>query len=475
MKTNPRSGSRGCQLFLGLLWLAGAGCQNSPTYHSTSCFPSLSEMPAAVSPLDEQTPETHSGPWTLEQLLTLATQNNPELEIARGKAEAARGKMVQAGLYPNPAIHYHADEMNSPANGAGQQGMTIDQLFITGNKLRLAEAAAAQGVAAADWQATTRWFDVMTKVRLAYFELLTALRDIQTNEEAVRIAKESLEVAKELQKAGAGTKPDVLRAQVDLDQNRIRLANAQRRVDAAWRLLAAAVGVPTLGGTTLDGSLEAPAPTYEWQPLVETVLTHSSEVQEAQANILQAEGLLRRAQVENIPNVMVMFRPFYDNSDSTLKFFFDAGITLPIFNRNQGNIQAAKGDVIRTRAEVRAVELRLTERLTAAFQRYQIAREQTEAYRKTIVPNAKTSLDLVREAYKKEDPKYNYTAVLEAQRTLVVAELAYTQSLGELWRAIGEIRGLLQEDELRPAAPPEACPFLTGPKELYRPRRSPLP
>jgi outer membrane protein TolC len=60
-------------------------------------------------------------------------------------------------------------------------------------------------VAAADWQALTRWYDVLTRVRIAFFEVLAAQREVHTNEEVVRIAQEGLEVARKLQKAGTGT------------------------------------------------------------------------------------------------------------------------------------------------------------------------------------------------------------------------------------------------------------------------------
>jgi outer membrane protein TolC len=53
----------------------------------------------------------------------------------------------------------------------------------------------------------------------------------------------------------------VLRAQVELDQSRERLGLAQQRAQAAWRLLAVAVGVPELPAAPLEGSLETRRPT----------------------------------------------------------------------------------------------------------------------------------------------------------------------------------------------------------------------
>src|SRR4051812_32983349 len=41
---------------------------------------------------------------TLPRLLELAAQNNPDLAVARARAENARGRLIQAGLYINPIV-----------------------------------------------------------------------------------------------------------------------------------------------------------------------------------------------------------------------------------------------------------------------------------------------------------------------------------------------------------------------------------
>ena len=66
------------------------------------------------------------------------------------------------------------------------------------------------------------------------------------------------------------------------------------------------------------------------------------------------------------------------------------------------------------------------------------------AYRLRILPKARESLDLVRVGYQNGDPKYNFTALLQAQQILFQAELSYVQALSDLWRAVADLEGLLQ-------------------------------
>src|SRR5262249_27122472 len=129
--------------------------------------------PDGSQPLPPPTPACATGtegPLTLEQLLHLAAEYNPDLAIARARADAARGRLVQAGLYPNPTLNWEGDEIGIRGKAAGTQGPFVVQQIVTAHKLKIATAAAAAGVLAADWLAITRWYDVITRVRLAYFE-----------------------------------------------------------------------------------------------------------------------------------------------------------------------------------------------------------------------------------------------------------------------------------------------------------------
>jgi cobalt-zinc-cadmium efflux system outer membrane protein len=386
-------------------------------------------------------------PLTLSRLLELASKNHPELAAARAKVDAARGQMIQAGLYPNPVVSPSVEELGNKDGPAGTPGVSISQEFITAGKLRLAQAAASYGLTAAEWQATTRWFDIVTKVKSAYYEVLTARLEVETSTDAVRITQESLKTIKALEARGVRARPDVLRAQVELDQNRIRVTQARERRIAADKLLAAAIGLPSLPNAPLAGTIDGSAPSYDCQKVLDFILVRSSEVQAAQATIQQAQQLFLRAQAERRPDIRVAVRPAYSNVDRTPEVMVEVGAALPIFNRNQGNIISAEAEVRRATSEARAVELRLTERLAGVFQRYAAARSQVEIYEKEILPNAREAERLVRIGYESGDVKIDYTTLLEAQRTLVQSRLSHVQSRGELWRAASEIAGLLQDGD----------------------------
>lgn len=423
------------------VWKSQRTWRNSVVYHLAILCLALSAATRGAEPAP-----AGDQPVTLEQLIDIARHHHPDLAVARARVDAARGQLIQAGIYPNPTFTWEGEDMNSPQGRAGNQGPIFAQQIVTARKLQLAQAAAAQGVSLADWQMVSRWYEVLTRVRTAYFDLVTVQREVRTLQEAVKISEEGLDAARKVLKAGTGTKPDELRALVELEQSRTQLRVAEQRQEAAWRMLAVAVGLREVPGAMPPAVFETSAPAYDWDPVLQAVLSGSSLVQEAQTAVQQADEQLRLARANKYPNVNLQMRPFHSFPDGRFEVTVQIGAALPIYDRNQGNIHSAEANVLRTHEEVRQVELRLQERLTTAFQRYLGARRQVEAYRTTILPNARESLRLVRIGYERGEPRYDYTTVLQSQQTLIQARLLLVQAEGELWRAVSDIAGLLQQD-----------------------------
>src|SRR4051812_20685838 len=100
----------------GIILLFCAGCSTSPLFsmlRSESIDgPGVIRAghEGAVLPLDA------TGPSHLEDLLALAVRYHPELQSAQANIEAARGRMIQAGLHPNPSIGPNFGQLGERAN-----------------------------------------------------------------------------------------------------------------------------------------------------------------------------------------------------------------------------------------------------------------------------------------------------------------------------------------------------------------------
>jgi cobalt-zinc-cadmium efflux system outer membrane protein len=195
----------------------------------------------------------------------------------------------------------------------------------------------------------------------------------------------------------------------------------------------------------LDGQLEFDRKELTWESALGELLASSPELSAAQARIGRAGWGVQRARAEPIPNLDLEGSVQFDNESSDTVASVRIGVPLPLWNRNQGGILRAQGELAAAQSEVRQIELELTNRLAQAFERYSNARYQVELYTKQILPDARQSLDIVQKGYSAGE--FSFLSLLLAQRTNVQTNLMYIESLRQLRAAEVAIDGLLLVSE----------------------------
>ncbi len=389
----------------------------------------------------------------LDYLVELARQRHPLLAAARLNVEAARGRLIQAGLYPNPAVGFESEDI-AEGGQAGHHGPFFEQELVLGGKLRWAQQVAAAELLAADWQAVAQWYDLLTRIRLAWVELLAAESEYRLHQSYLRLVGEEegglVFQARRLAKV-EGFRWELLRAEVEHQTTRARLEAAERRRQAARRELAALLAVNDLPGEVPVERLSLQIPSYGWEGTLAAVLSRSAELKQAEALVQRAEGEWRLIASQNIPNLRIRVRPGYSFSANTPHIMLEGGITLPLFNRQQGNLFAAQSEIARQARLVESLRLDLTRRLADALGRYAAARQQAQTYADHILPRAEESLKVMRTVFqraKAEELRSAFLGLLEAHRAWLEAQLGYLQARRELWLAVFEIAGLLQQERL---------------------------
>lgn len=384
----------------------------------------------------------------LPELIELTLQRNPRLAQVGWAVRAARGRALQAGLYPNPTVSVTGNEISDRTGPSGIWSAYAGQEIITGNKLRLSRAAALREVNQASLNVMRERYEIFTDVRQAYFAAVTMQHRIAILKSLVALADQSVENANLLLKAKEAAELDVVQLEVDLERYRADLEATMRALPAAYQRLAASVGVQELVIPRLAGDLNTPLPPYDLDEVRLYTLSIHPEIRSAEAGVERARLVLRRAQVEPIPNVTVGTGYTYQGQNRSNDWDIGVSVPVPFWNRNQGNILAAQAKVNEAIQQVGRVENELANRLAVAFSTYSAARERSERYKTAILPRAQRTYELSRKAY--QGGQFEYLRVLEAQRAVAAANLELVRSLGEMWQAASEIAGLMLEDEWPP-------------------------
>ena len=120
----------------------------------------------------------------------------------------------------------------------------------------------------------------------------------------------------------------------------------------------------------------------------------------------------------------------------------EAGVSipLPLFKRNQGRIAGAEARIRKAEFEADAVRNDLLLHLTEAYRTFAVAQERVGVYRDEILPKADRALSQTNEGYKQG--KFSFLDVLDSQRTLAEARIAYAAGVADLNVAVAELEKL---------------------------------
>ena len=397
-------------------------------------------------------------PLTLADLEKIALEKNPTLVQANAEVEAAKGRAKQAGLLPNPTIGYSADEFALRAGeGRGKQGVFVEQRLPLGGKLRLSRAVFEQEVREGEANRQAQRLRVVNSVRSLYFEAIVAQRRVAVREDLERLSQEAVDVSQQLLNVGAADRPDVLESEIEAREANLALVDSRNQRFHTWLALTTMIGEPGLPLRPLGLGKETAVPELNRDREVERLLSDSPQILAAKARIERAELSLRRARRENVPDLVLKGGSHYDRERNPengravgWEGFVEAGISIPIFNQNQGNIATARAQLDRAQAEGKRVELALRGQLSGVFEAYLTSLRTADEYRLNIIPRAEEAYRLYLSRFR--EMAAAYPQVLIAQRTFFQTSARYLSALEQAHRAAVQIQGLLLVDGLD--APP---------------------
>jgi cobalt-zinc-cadmium efflux system outer membrane protein len=392
---------------------------------------------------------------SLQQLIEYSFRHNPDLLAARQRLAETRGLLRQAGLRPNPAL-------NVAAGGGDALGSGGERLFevgyshifeLGGKRARRVDAAQLEAeLAAADIANRERLLRAEVKSR--YVEALAAMRNLGNAERVLELTRKSLELARARVREGEGAplEQGLLEVEVHrIDSDRLLFESQVERTVLDLRLLA---GMDQGGTLKVFAPLAQPA-AVDTEPLLERALASRPDIQVARLGERLAGAELSLARAEATPDLVMTGR--YAHLQASFEQFGLAGpggglvplrdrdniltagitISLPLRNRNQGNIEAAVARDRAARLRREALERSARREVLAAVNRYQAARKALSVFEGGVVPQSQENLRIVRAAY--ELGELRMLDVINEQRRLLETQRAYTGLLSDANTAVAEL------------------------------------
>jgi outer membrane protein, heavy metal efflux system len=398
---------------------------------------------------------------TLEAAISRALEREPALRAVRADVAAARGLREQAALRPNPTISFERRE--EPAGTDNQTSVTVEwplDLFRRRGRVQTADRELdATGFAASDRERI-----LVAEVRWQYGATAAAVRDLAIAEELVAAVRRQFELLRARVQEGA-TRP-LERDLLDVERQRLETERllAAGRADAAVVELKRLMGMFPEEPFLLRDSLESLV--LGRQPAVPDAATAPAaqrpDVLEADSRLKLAEARVDQARREGRADVSLFGAYMRMDAGFSQRGFGPGGqvervvglfhylscgamVTVPLLNRNQGQVAAAQAERSGAQARREAVELAARAEVAAAEARNAHAERAVALYAGTARGLARQNLDVVAQTF--ELGGATIFDMLAEQRRYLEVEHAYTNALREAWdartalkRALGEVR-----------------------------------
>ena len=346
------------------------------------------------------TPSAADGGETLNlaEALQLARAKSPAIAAVRELPEEARGDLTAAELLVqnNPEVAI-ATGPRSAKDGTQRETQDyeigLEQRFEIGGQRRhrIAQAFAAMSAAEARVGESMRLLDLA--IAEAYYEALAARETVRLIEEALSLARVLEEVAQRRLDAGEGTPLELNTARVRRAESLRRVIHARGALKVAKIRLAERVGHPPAEIFEPKGPLPSGHLGVSREDFLDRAAKYRPELQVSKAEVERQQAGFELAQSNRVPDLSFALSASREEEQDVLLAGFS--ISLPLFDRNQGQRQRTEAALRRREAELRQATLEVDSDFRSALEAYDAAISARRIYSEEIVAAHTESLKLL--------------------------------------------------------------------------------
>ncbi len=417
---------------------------------------SLSTQTATPGVIDPQAPSNAPLTLTLQDALQRAKANSPQFQAALTDLGVAREDRVQsrAGMLPN--LSYTTEMLyTQPAQVAEQQSVGVPVRFIANNFPHeyLAQGVVHQVVspgtiaeyrrsgallALAKAKAEIAARGLVVTVVQAYYGFVVAQRKYATEQRAATEAERFLGISQKLERGGEVAHSDVIKAQIQYQQQQRDLQESQLAMNKA-RLQLAVLLFPNFNENfSVIDDLRLPAPLPAFGEIETSATKNNPELRAAVAALHAAgqdvnvawAGLLPSISGDYFYGIDAPQFANYGTDPATGQRFKNLGyswavtLDLPVWNWGAGYSKVKQAKLLRRQAQVElsAAQRQFLADLRSFYDEAQTARSELESLN--------SSAELAAESLRLTNLRYQageatVLEVVDAQNTYTQAQNAY--------------------------------------------------
>jgi cobalt-zinc-cadmium efflux system outer membrane protein len=360
------------------------------------------EMPSG--PEDDGPPDG----LTLDRSMELYVHQNLELQAQYLEIPQARADVLTASLRANPI--FYADTQLIPygsfstrrPSGPTQYDVNISHPIDFSHKrhARTIYAEVVLRVTENQYQDVVRLG--LNNLYLNYVDVLAARQTVRYAQVTVEGLDKLLSALEALHKESTTFSADVDQASSERKIAAIGLMDAEENLLRQKRILAELLNIPPdqAEGLEVRGTIEdsGPPPPPD-RDLIHVALDGRADVAAYRLGVETAKASLNLAMANRFADAYLLYQPFtYQNNapygkDGLPSWALGITVPLPIYNRNQGNIERAKINVRQSEIQLGSLERRVITQVQQAANEYRNSGRIVRAIRAQVEPALKRAVE----------------------------------------------------------------------------------
>lgn len=380
------------------------------------------------------------GSLRLADVLEMAQQANPSIQIARQRAAALRAVPAQVSAYDDPTLSWEGWDIPDSwrLDQAENNIFRLSQKIPFPGKRTLAGTVAERAADAAQAEVQIAALDLDAAVRRAYYDLWLTYqkRDILARDTVVvqRVAH----TTEQKYGVGAATQADALRAQVELTHMTIQTSTAALAIETAAAELNALLsqrpdaplGVPEDPPMPpLDASVET---------LTDLALQRRPELAAQRALVAREHSGVDLAELNWRPDFEFSVGRFvnYGHSDG---FGAMASVTVPFVyaGKYTAGTAQARAQLTSAEAELRRWHDQIRREVAQAYARLRTASLEHGLARGTHIPQTEQALRVTESAY--QAGSVDFLSLLDTVRSIEAVHIQHVEAEADLGKATADL------------------------------------
>lgn len=380
--------------------------------------------------------------FSLGQIVNIAAEQNPSINISRAREESASATVVTAGTYINPQIEVGGGPTSYRTPGGlgnnGNWGVSLSQP-IDFPSVRNARIKIAEGnvqVASLGTELTLK--DVRVRVKSAFYDVLQRQAVLELAEADRNLLKDIRERVKLRVDVGESPRYELIKADTEsLAAERDYHAAVVRITEAKAYLrglLSSAIpeDYNVIGELPLSSSLPG-------MDELRDKINEAPQLKQIRAAVETSEANLKLQ--EQLRNPGLTLKAGVEQDPDLRQFRIGIAIPIPLWDQRRGPIAQAAAEVKEINAILTDREIAIKRDIESAYQRYLISQQQVAAFENGLLTQAESVLKVAEAAYRfGERGILDY---LDAQRTKRVVRKDYLAARYEYINTMLEIERLL--------------------------------